>query len=209
MLIAEILNKPVDEYATLPTGMALMSQDDLGDLQRIKNRLKLVDTPVSDMFEVRYRKSGKYHEYVLFDKKIPQAVGLFALEPGYTESSIVKPGVKVVTPHLSLNKDYQGQGIGSRIYSSFLDQGTFVYSTWEHTKAAKALWDSLSNQPGMISFYYDEIDRIAAYFPFSGDIKELAVRFLGRKDLFKKFPIYKDKKEYNKAIKQLDMEYYS
>ena len=207
MRINEVIDTPVDEYMTLHPAIGYMDSDELAGYQHVRDRLKLVDTPISDDFEVRYKKDGAYHQYILFDRETTRAVGVFALEEGsgrWLPKGVVKPGVKVVTPHLTFIKEYQGRGMGSRIYKSFLDQGKFVYVTDAHTPAAQGLWDKLAGMPDMLNFYWDNSYEIAAAFPFTGETKEDAKRLLGRKDLFGNFPVYKNKAEVKAVMKKQD-----
>lgn len=150
----------LDEYSIV-SPKDFFDTDDLEDyIKKIDSKLskfKKVNTPVSDLFDVMYLKTGVYHDYALLDKKTGKTVGLFGLDekpPKQDTSKIVKPGVGIVVPHLMLNKEYQNKGVGKRIYRSFLETGKFVYATDEHTRSAKSLWDSLEKLPTMKSVMY-------------------------------------------------------
>ena len=198
MLIAEILDTPVDEYRTLNPAIGHHIDDqEFAEFERA--RFKLVSTPISDQFEVRYRREKNLHDYYIYDPDTKKSVGIFTLETlgKMKVERVLAPGTDVVIPHLSLTKKYQGQGIGFRIYTSFLKQGNFVYTTDAHTKAAQALWDKLSGLPGMINFYYDHQHNLATTFPITDEPN--VFRYLGRKELFQKFKIISDKREYEKA----------
>lgn len=152
MLIEEI----IDEYRMT------RNYDPMRDIERgnrIKNRLKPVNTPLAD-FNVRYEKSDRFHDYYLFSKTSGKCVGLFSIEDsGDRLPKITKPGVKVVTPHMSLAPAAQRQGISTLAYTTFLRGGSWIFTTDEHTEGAARLWDSIATGD-IISFYVDQQGKV-------------------------------------------------
>jgi hypothetical protein len=102
---------------------------------------------------VRYNQDYLYHDYYLYDLNTKQCVGLFTLERPFS-LSILQPGVQAVTPHMVLAPTAQRQGIATRIYTSFLLGGSWVFATFSHTVGASRLWDSLV-QGSIVSFYFN------------------------------------------------------
>lgn len=148
MLIEEI----IDEYR-MTRSYDPTSHINRGD--RIKSRLKLVNTPLADL-RVRYEKSNNYHDYYLYDKASDRCVGLFTIEDsGDRLPKLTKPGVKVVTPHMALAPAAQRKGISTRAYTTFLRGGPWIFVTDEHTQGAAKLWDSIATGD-IISFYIDQ-----------------------------------------------------
>lgn len=150
MLIEDIIPEQiVDEYRTFQRHNPA---SDVARGNRLKDQLQPVDTPLSQ-FRVRYRQAreavGTYHDYFLYDVKTDQCVGLFSIEEPSGGVQVVrnfpvlKPGIRVVTPHMSLAKSAQRQGVSTQAYTTFLRGGPWVFATWQHSDAAKQLWDSL------------------------------------------------------------------
>jgi hypothetical protein len=150
MLIEDVIPEQiVDEYRTF---QRYKPDGDIALGNRLKSQLKTVDTPLSQ-FRVRYRQAresvGTYHDYFLYDIKTDQCVGLFSIEEPSGGVQVVrnfpvlKPGIKVVTPHMSLAKSARRQGVSTQAYTTFLRGGPWVFVTWQHSEAAKQLWDSL------------------------------------------------------------------
>lgn len=149
MLIDDVIPEQlVDEYRTFqgynPAG-------DIARGDRLKSQLQLVDTPLAQ-FRVRYHQAREsnatYHDYFLYDVKTDQCVGLFSIEEPTSSVQkarsfpVLKPGIRVVTPHMSLAKSARRQGVSTQAYTTFLRGGPWVFATWHHSEAAKQLWDS-------------------------------------------------------------------
>jgi hypothetical protein len=121
---------------------------------RIKKQLTPVQTPLVD-FDVRYDKSRRYHDYYMYSKTSGKCVGLFSIEDSGDElPKIIKPGVRAVTPHMSLAPAVQRQGISTLAYTTFLRGGNWVFTTDHHTQGAARLWDSIATGD-IISLYVD------------------------------------------------------
>ena len=150
MLIEDVIPEQiVDEYRTFqgynPAG-------DIARGNRLKSQLQPVDTPLAQ-FRVRYRQAREYtatyHDYFLYDVKTDQCVGLFSIEEPTSSVQnvrnfpVLRPGIRAVTPHMSLAKSARRQGVSTQAYTTFLRGGPWVFVTWQHSEAAKQLWDSL------------------------------------------------------------------
>jgi hypothetical protein len=159
MLIDDVIpEQQVDEYRTF---QGYNSAGDIARGNRLKSQLQPVDTPLAQ-FRVRYRQAREYtatyHDYYLYDIKTDQCVGLFSIEEPTSSVQnarsfpVVKPGIKVVTPHMSLAKSARRQGVSTQAYTTFLRGGPWVFVTEHHSDAAKQLWDSLEGG-NIISVY--------------------------------------------------------
>jgi hypothetical protein len=181
MFINEILIEDIiDEYITIGS---YSTQDDIRDGNRLKDLAKLVNTPLTQ-FNVRYLKSSdKDHDYFFYDKQTDKCVGVFRLEewPNHIEkfNKLLRPGIRAVTPHMSLAPAARRQGISTLAYTTFLRGGPWVFITSHHSEAAAKLWKSLA-QGDIISFYTD--------FDYNGKIydtpKRIGYRFLGPRSRF-------------------------
>jgi len=171
------INLSLDEYRTFSK---LNSQGPLklGDLY--KNDMKRVATPISNKFEVRYSRVGGHHEYYLYSLESGKCVGNFTIETNVdlVDEPVTRPGVSIVTPHMVLADELQGQGVGSLIYSTFLQGGPWVFATGKHSALAKKLWDRLSSGK-FISIYYDWNKNTVLDAPSKNSI-----RLLGPRDRF-------------------------
>ena len=173
MLIEEI----IDEYRIMTRRYDPTAHTGVGD--RIKSQLKRVNTPLAD-FEVRYKKTEKYHDYFLYSKETGKCVGLFTIEDNNGRYKGAKPGVRAVTPHMALAPEAQRQGISTLAYTTFLRGGPWIFVTDEHTRAASKLWDSIATGD-IISFYVDVVTQEKVDKPGSYG---LDLRVLGPKDRF-------------------------
>jgi len=173
MLIEEI----IDEYRVMHRRYDPTAHIDDGN--RNKSKFKKVSTPLTD-FEVRYRDSGKYHDYFLYSKETGRCVGLFTIEDIKGRYKGAKPGVRAVTPHMALAPEAQRQGISTLAYTTFLRGGPWIFVTDEHTRAASKLWDSIATGD-IISFYIDVVTQEKIDTPGSYG---LDLRVLGPADRF-------------------------
>jgi hypothetical protein len=173
MLINEVVEQQIDEYRLM---RQYNGQQHIEHGNRLRTRLKRVKTPLQD-FEVRYNRDFHYHDYYLYDPKTKQCVGLFTIEPGLypLPSSVTRPGVQAVTPHIVLAPEVQRQGITTRIYTSFLSGGPWVFVTGAHTVAASRLWDSLA-QGSTVSFFVDRRTGEPVIQPGKNDLRVLGPR---------------------------------
>jgi hypothetical protein len=173
----------ITEYSVEPVASNYVS-DKLasGDALRAKQVLKPVKTPITEFEVMYYRESQAINRYYFFGKSGPDSgmcVGEFVLEtrvPGPQLATVVAPGITMVTPHITLDPEYQRAGIASKCYLTFLNGGPWVYVTTKHTADAGRLWDRLAAQ-GNISFYYSPSTGITQNGP-------AGVRFLGPKERF-------------------------
>jgi hypothetical protein len=175
MLINEVTEQQVDEYRLLRqyNGQRFIKHGD-----DIRHLIRRVRTPLTD-FEVRYRKDDIFYSYYLYDPSTQKCVGLFSIEPlPRLKLPILKPGVRAVTPHIVLDPSIRRQGITTRIYTSFLEGGTWVFVTGLHTASAARLWDSLE-QGNIVSFYVNRQTGEPVGDPGRDD-----VRVLGPRDRF-------------------------
>ena len=172
MLINEVVEQQIDEYRLLRrySGQRFIKDgDDLRDL------LRRVRTPLTD-FEVRYRRAGPFYDYYLYDHATQKCVGLFSIEPlPRLKLPVLKPGVRAVTPHIVLDPSIQRQGVTTRIYTSFLAGGSWVFVTSFHTVAASQLWDSLV-QGDVVSFYVNKQTGEIVTKPGPDDLRVLGPR---------------------------------
>lgn len=144
---------------------------------RLKSQLKRVNTPLAN-FEVRYRKVLNYHDYYLYSKKTGRSVGLFTIEDRGDSLKGIKPGIRVVTPHMALAPEAQRQGISTLAYTTFLRGGPWVFTTDEHTMAASKLWDSIATGD-IVTFFINRKTGLPTNNPSVRDPK-----VLGPKDRF-------------------------
>ena len=154
--------------------------------------LQWVNTPMSQRnIQVGYYNNTFWrgHQYYLFyDRK---CFGRFEVSYPRTPKgaiekqaqSILKPGVRLVTPHMDILPKFQGNGIASLCYSTFLKGGNWVFTTWGHSKSAKSLWDSLARGE-FISFYLGKKGKLS-WDPVYND---RTLRLLGPAERFKVTP---------------------
>jgi hypothetical protein len=181
MFINEILTEDVlDEYITIDS---YNTRNDIRDGNLLKGSARLVNTPLTQ-FNVRYLKSSdKDHDYFFYDKQTDKCVGVFRLQEWPEQikkfNKLLGPGIRAVTPHMSLAPAARRQGISTLAYTTFLRGGPWVFVTSHHSDAAANLWKSLA-QGDVISFYTD--------FDYTGKIydtpKRIGYRFLGPRDRF-------------------------
>ena len=157
----------------------------LGNLY--KNEWPVINTPISNQYEVRIDNNNKeYPEYYFYNKETGACVGQFALNASADSSEdaagIVKPGVMIVEPHITLASEVQGKGLGSLIYRTFLSDGNRVFATHSHSKGAGALWNKVATGDIISVLYNAETGQVV-----SPDSKEsqFAVRILGHKNKLK------------------------
>lgn len=157
----------------------------LGNLY--KNEWPVIKTPISNQYEVRIDNNNKeYPEYYFYNKETGACVGQFALNASADSSEdaagIVKPGVMIVEPHITLASEVQGKGLGSLIYRTFLSDGNRVFATHSHSKGAGALWNKVATGDIISVLYNAETGQVV-----SPDSKEsqFAVRILGHKNKLK------------------------
>ena len=155
MNIKEIITEEVvDEYRIIGK---VDPSDHIKTGNSLKHRLRVVNnTPVSDLFNVRYNNHIRsWHEYYLYDKN-DECVGYFGIEMvnmvDFSFNNVLKLGVKAVIPHIALATSIQGQGIASKIYTSFLRGGKWVFATLEHSADAAKLWKRIAT--GDITIVY-------------------------------------------------------
>jgi hypothetical protein len=156
----------------------------LGNLY--KDSWPVIKTPISDQYEVRIdNNSPAYPEYFFYNKVTGACVGQFALnarsDAADDADSIVKPGVMIVQPHITLAPEVQGKGLGLQIYRTFLADGNRVFATHSHSKGAGALWDRVATGDIVSVLYNAETGQVVK--PGSKESQH-AVRLLGHKNKF-------------------------
>jgi hypothetical protein len=150
----------LDEFVTISSYSKKELDKPLIKFKKIKDRYrKLIRTPLSDEFDVYYLDVGGFHEYVFTERGTEEAVGSFEIEMPWGNTrrpKVVKPGVRIVTPHLSFIPKYQGKGLAKKTYLAFLRMKNYVFETDRHTKEAAILWNSLAKERDIVTFYYDK-----------------------------------------------------
>jgi hypothetical protein len=150
----------LDEFTTISSYSKKELDKPLIKFKKIKDRYrKLIRTPLSDEFDVYYLDVGGFHEYVFTERGTEEAVGSFEIEMPWGNTrrpKVVKPGVRIVTPHLSFIPKYQGKGLAKKTYLAFLRMKNYVFETDRHTKEAAILWNSLAKERDIVTFYYDK-----------------------------------------------------
>ena len=151
-----------------------------------KDQWPVVNTPISHLYEVRVdNNSPSYPEYYFYNKETGVCVGQFAINASSDEADeaapAVRPGVKIMQPHMTLAQEVQGKGLGSLIYRTFLAGGNWVFATYSHSAGAGALWDKLANGDIVSVFYDPETEQFVE--PGSKESRS-AVRLLGPKNRF-------------------------
>ena len=152
-----------------------------------KDSLPVVNTPISHLYEVRIDNNSKdYPEYYFYNKDTGACVGQFALDTlsdaADNARAIVKPGVMIVNPHITLAPEVQGKGLGLLIYRTFLLDGNRVFATYGHSKGAGALWNKVATGD-IVSVLYSAGKKKVV----DSDSKEsqFSVRLLGHKSKFR------------------------
>jgi predicted chitinase len=156
----------------------------LGNLY--KDSLPVVKTPISHLYEVRIDNNSKdYPEYYFYNKDTGACVGQFALDTlsdaADNARAIVKPGVMIVNPHITLAPEVQGKGLGLLIYRTFLSDGNRVFATYGHSKGAGALWNKVATGDIIGVLYDAETDKVVKD---GSRESQRAVRVLGHKNKF-------------------------
>lgn len=157
----------------------------LGNLY--KDSFPVIKTPISHLYEVRIdNNSPAYPEYYFYNKDTGACVGQFALDAqsdaADDAAGVVKPGVMIVQPHITLAPEVQGKGLGLLIYRTFLSDGNRVFATYGHSKGAGALWNRVATGDIVSVLYSADTKQVV-----DPDSKEsrFAVRLLGHKNKFK------------------------
>jgi nicotinic acid mononucleotide adenylyltransferase len=175
----------LDEFRTISSYSKKELDKPLIKFKKIKDKYrKLINTPLSNEFDVYYFEVGGFHEYVFTEKNTGEPIGSFEIEMPWGNTSrpkVVKPGVKIVTPHLSFIPKYQGKGLAKRTYLAFLKMKNYVFETDRHTKEAGALWDSLARDRDIVTFYYDKENGKVSKTSMNNDDE---VKYLGLKSDF-------------------------
>ena len=152
----------LDEFTTISSYSKSDVDKPLIKFKKIKDRYrKLINTPLSNEFDVYYLGDtrGGFHEYVFTEKDTGEPIGSFEIEMPWGNTrrpKVVKPGVRIVTPHLSFIPKYQGKGLAKKTYLAFLRMKNYVFETDRHTKEAAILWNSLAKERDIVTFYYDK-----------------------------------------------------
>jgi len=156
----------------------------LGNLY--KDDWPVVKTPISHLYEVRIDNNSKnYPEYYFYNKETGACVGQFALDTlsdaADHASAVVKPGVMIVNPHITLAPEVQGKGLGLLIYRTFLADGNRVFATYGHSTGAGALWNKVATGDIISVLYSADTKKVVD--PTSKE-SQYAVRILGHKNKF-------------------------
>ena len=156
---------------------------------QFKDTYQVVNTPISHMYEVRIDDSPResYPSYYFYNKDTGACVGSFSInampDAADDASPIVRPGVQIVQPHMTLAPEVQGKGLGSLIYDTFLAGGNWLFATFDHSSGAGALWDRMATKGSNISVLYN-FNSDTVVEPGTKQA-QTAVRILGPKERFK------------------------
>ena len=156
---------------------------------QFKDTYQVVNTPISNMYEVRIDNSPRetYPSYYFYNKDTGACVGSFSInampDAADDASPIVRPGVQIVQPHMTLAPEVQGKGLGSLIYDTFLAGGNWLFATFDHSAGAGALWDRMATKGSNISVLYN-FNSDTVVEPGTKQA-QTAVRILGPKERFK------------------------
>jgi hypothetical protein len=175
----------LDEFTVISSYSKKELDDKLKIFTKRKDKYrKLIRTPLSDDFDVYYYESGGFHEYIFTEKDTEEPVGQFEIEIPFDSKrpKFLKPGIKIVTPHLSFVEKYQRKGLARKTYLAFLRTKNYVFKSDRHTKEAASLWDSLAKERDIVTFYYDEESGEVSKTKMDTGIDE--VKFLGVKSDF-------------------------
>ncbi len=178
----------LDEFRTIDSYSKQELDDKFKEFAKKKDRYrKLIGTPLSSDFDVYYAGFEKIHHYVFTEKGTETAVGEFELEEPtnwFRRPKFIKPGIKVVTPHLSFNEKYQRKGFARKTYLAFLRMKNFVFMTDSHTQEAASLWNSLGKEKDIVTFYYDEEEDIISKNDIHTYVQQDVVKYMGLKSDF-------------------------
>jgi hypothetical protein len=171
----------LDEFRTIDSYSKKELDDKFKEFAKNKSRFrKLIRTPLSNDFDVYYSGAGDFHKYVFTEKNTEVPVGEFELDVvTYIRPDFMKPGIKIVTPHLSFDEKYQRKGLARKTYLAFLRMKNYVFMTDRHTQEAATLWDSLAKERDIVTFYYDDREEEVSKYT------EHEYKFLGVKSDFK------------------------
>ena len=156
---------------------------------QFKDTYQVVNTPISHLYEVRIDDSPResYPSYYFYNKDTGACVGSFSInampDAADDASPIVRPGVQIVQPHMTLAPEAQGKGLGSLIYDTFLAGGNWLFATFDHSSGAGALWDRMATKGSNISVLYN-FNSDTVVEPGTKQA-QTAVRILGPKERFK------------------------
>ena len=156
---------------------------------QFKDTYQVVNTPISHLYEVRIDDSPResYPSYYFYNKDTGACVGSFSInampDAADDASPIVRPGVQIVQPHMTLAPEVQGKGLGSLIYNTFLAGGNWLFATFDHSSGAGALWDRMATKGSNISVLYN-FNSDSVVEPGTKQA-QTAVRILGPKERFK------------------------
>jgi hypothetical protein len=156
---------------------------------QFKDTYQVVNTPISHLYEVRIDDSPResYPSYYFYNKDTGACVGSFSInampDAADDASPIVRPGVQIVQPHMTLAPEVQGKGLGSLIYDTFLAGGNWLFATFDHSSGAGALWDRMATKGSNISVLYN-FNSDTVVEPGTKQA-QTAVRILGPKERFK------------------------
>ena len=156
---------------------------------QFKDTYQVVNTPISHLYEVRIDDSPResYPSYYFYNQDTGACVGSFSInampDAADDASPIVRPGVQIVQPHMTLAPEAQGKGLGSLIYDTFLAGGNWLFATFDHSSGAGALWDRMATKGSNISVLYN-FNSDTVVEPGTKQA-QTAVRILGPKERFK------------------------
>ena len=156
---------------------------------QFKDTYQVVNTPISNLYEVRIDDSPResYPSYYFYNKDTGACVGSFSInampDAADDASPIVRPGVQIVQPHMTLAPEVQGKGLGSLIYDTFLAGGNWLFATFDHSAGAGALWDRMATKGSNISVLYN-FNSDSVVEPGTKQA-QTAVRILGPRERFK------------------------
>jgi hypothetical protein len=180
----------LDEYNT-GSSVHIDAVLKLGDEYNSRRYLKPVNVPLQGVtVKYRQRDNGR-HSYFMFNDA-DRCIGVFSLDEieNPVLSKILAPGVRLVTPHMTLSPQLQRTGIATKCYTTFLDGGPWVFVTKSHSEGAKSLWDKLSMGNYVSMYYYEDLDFHGRLVKDPSQIEPQAIanramRVMGPRDRFK------------------------
>lgn len=146
-----LIRKPVTDKRTLHVLDICEVECQLTPVIDIDNFF--IDSPLKVQVRRSFNKS--YYFYV-FDKD--RCVALVEFENNNASKNILKltKYKNVFIPHATVHPDYRGLSISSNIYLYFLlNASNVVLMSYKHTKAAVALWDSISRKINKVIIYHN------------------------------------------------------